>query len=183
MSKNRGGEMKEIAWIKTILTAYRHLELIARTIDEMAQEEVKKSFVALYHTTMDSVDRLIELNERKRKLINLKVITEQAICQLKKVTDQKIIALCYIDGLKSAEVISLLHMSTRTYFRRKNIAMMEMMTILKNAGYTLEWWLKEYGSEKWLVEQFYLTVEKEIEFDNFEQYKFIKNLKKELNSI
>lgn len=175
--------MKETTWVKTILSVYRHLELIASTIDEMVKEEVTKSFVALYRTTMESVEKLIELNERKRKLVNLKVIIEQGIVQLKKKTDQRILAMHYVDGMKSTDITTCLHISPRTFFRRKNNAMNEFMTVLKQAGYTMDWWIKEYENEKWLMNYFYKNVEKEIEFDNLGKYQLLKNVKKELTSI
>lgn len=178
-----GDKMKEIAWVKTILTVYRHLKLIAGTIDEMAREEVTRSFVALYHTTMESVERLIELNERKRKLINMKVIIEQGIVQLKKKLDRKIIGLRYIDGMKSVDIIESLQISPRTYFRRKNNAMKEFIAILNQAGYTFSWWVREYGNEKWLMNQFYKNVEKQLEFDNVEKYHMLKCVEQELRSI
>lgn len=175
--------MKDKAWIKTLLEIYRHLELIANTIDEMAQEEVQRSFSSTYRTTMDSVETLMELNERKRKIINIKVIIENAIVKLKNPIDQKILILYYFDGLKSAEVTELLHLSTRTFFRRKNNALVELLSIMEKSSYTLSWWLKEYKDEKWLMGQYQANIEKDTEFDELQKLYLLKNFRQELKTI
>lgn len=175
--------MEEIAWVRTVLEVYRHLELIANTIDEMAKNEVYHSFNAMYHTTMESMERMIEFNDRKRKLINLKVMIENAIVKIKKTTDQKILVMTYVDGMKCNVIAKNLEMSLRTYFRHKQNAIFELKEILNKKRYTLSWFLKEYGDEKWLINQYENICQHLENFNDIEKFKMLKTVQKELNAI
>lgn len=175
--------MKQLVWVKTIMEIYRHLEIIANTIDEIAHKEVYRSFSEPYRTTLDSVETLIELNERKKKMINMKLIIENAIVKLRSVKDQRLIALYFVDGMTCNVVAERLKLSLRTFFRRKTNALNELVTILNNQGYPLHWWLNEYKDESWLMQQYHLNLVSEEETCDLKKYRLLKSVQEELKHI
>ena len=84
-------------WSKSALSVYRYLEQMVNSIDKTILDSGKNSNqlnVQKYQTTLYQTKKMIELMERKRKMINLKVSIEEAINRLDK-TNKKILALIY----------------------------------------------------------------------------------------
>ena len=65
-------------------------------------------------TTYNQARKLIELLDRKRKMINLKVAVEDSLAGLNKI-DRRILTLVFIDGAKSEMIAQILGVSLRTY--------------------------------------------------------------------
>ena len=93
---------------------------------------------------------MIELSERKRKMINLKIAVEDSLVSLNLI-DKRILGLVFIDGVKSERVAKLLNMSLRTFFRRKTKALNNFMEEMELSGYNAEYFMKEYSQEKWFI--------------------------------
>ena len=114
--------MKSNLWAKTILSVYRYLERISGAIDKMVERQALNSY---YYFSGSSIDngilsvskRIIELSERKVRLINLKVLTEKALKGCDKILGQILIEK-YIEGESSDNIAESLNLSPRTYFRR-----------------------------------------------------------------
>ena len=103
-----------------------------------------------YQTTYFQTSKIIELIDRKRKMINLKIGCEQALQKIP-LQSRKILMLFYIDGVKGEFVAQLLGISIRTFFRQKLKALKEFCEALEQVGFTLGFFEKEYGNEKWLL--------------------------------
>ena len=103
-----------------------------------------------FQTTYFQTNKIIELIERKRKMINLKVACEQALNKIPK-QSRKILMLFYIDGVKCDFVAQLLGISIRTFFRQKLKALKEFSDSLESLGFDFEYFKKEYGCESWFV--------------------------------
>ena len=68
-------------WGKTLLSVYRHLQTMANSIDNLIKRiGINSAFNnSVYNSTMLDSNKIIELTERKIKIINLKVIIEKSL--------------------------------------------------------------------------------------------------------
>ena len=95
---------KRIFGQKTILTSYRFLEKVSDAIDRLVETRALNSFyMGGNNFSQNNVfvvsESLINLTERKKKLINLKVVCDQSLRSCKEELAQILIER-YIDGDK-----------------------------------------------------------------------------------
>lgn len=178
-------------WSKTLLSVYKYLESISKAIDNLV---MKKSINSSFYSNckcanaFDCANQLIELTERKLKLINLKVICEDAMCKLSSCY-KRIVALCFIDGVKSSDVAKMLNISMRTLFRKKNEALNCFSKVLKNMGYDSKKLEELYGSEVWLKNVYAKNLMHEISNNKeyiatkINEYQLLKNVMNEFNAL
>ncbi len=148
--------MKSCLWSKTILSVYKYLERIAGAIDKLIDRNAMNSFYYFTGSVQDNsvmavANRIIELSDRKIKLINLKLLTEKSLERCDKDFAQ-ILILKYIDCEKSEDIAKRFNLSMRTYFRRLNQAEEQFYNILAFSGFNekkLNCYLK---TEKWILE-------------------------------
>lgn len=148
--------MKDHIWVKTILTAYRYLERLAGSIDKMIEARGLGSMNISgasysFNNIINLSEKLIELSQRKVKLINLKVVTEKTLVRCGK-TAAKLLIFKYIDGKTNSEVANLLGLSLRTFYRRLSDAEEKFEGVLTLSGFNEEWLNFYLSSERWLIE-------------------------------
>ena len=140
-------------WSKSALSIYKYLSSMTNSIDKIVLDMGKGSNSALssqYHSTYYQASKIIELMDRKRKMINLKVAVEDAISKLDRI-NRRIITLVFLDGAKSELVAKLLGVSLRTFFRKKVNAIKQFASVLQEIGYDEEFFESEYFCEKWFM--------------------------------
>lgn len=175
-------------WGKTLISIYRFLPAIADAIDNLIR---KKTINSLYYntnfqsSTYEIANSVIELTERKVKLINIKVILEKAIMGLGQ-NDKKLLVLYYIDNVNKFDIMNCLKISQRTFFRRKELALKNLGKRLALLGYNGKK-LKEYlSSEHWLINTFNKYVSLYFTKANSDvnaiNYKLLKNVMFEINN-
>lgn len=151
-------------WSKTLLTTYSYLETICGAIDKK---------VLTYGTSCSTngteflANKIISLTERKKFLINVKILVDSA---LKNIEDEKakILVLKFVDRLKTELITSVLKMPTRTYFRKVNLAIDSFSNVLLKSGYDSTKLSQIFRSEDWILEiynNFAKKIEKKAEFD------------------
>ena len=114
--------MQNHVWGKTLLSVYRYLDRIADAIDNIIEKQaVQTSSMlgsdALTHNTLALANRIIDLSERKVKLINIKLLTEKALSSIDE-KGAKILIMKYFDNASCEDILTALSLSRRTYFRR-----------------------------------------------------------------
>lgn len=176
MKRNFENEM----WGKTLLSLYRHLHTMANSIDNLIKRiGINSAFNhSVYNSTIKDSNKIIELTERKIKIINLKVIVEKGLNNLKE-KDLKILVLAYVDGLNYKKIIELLGITERTYFRRKEIAIANFSENLSLLGYDAKKFSTYLKSENWIKNTYYQIINSSASKFNKsqntkEQYKLIK---------
>ena len=178
-------------WSKTILSVYRYLDNIANAIDNLVRKKCINSSFYLSGRNADAyacTSKIIALTERKVQLINLKVITEQALMQLTP-TERKILTLFYIDGVSSKDIANLLEISIRSFFRKKAQAVENFDRKLKFNGYTDAKLNDMFRGEHWLNTIYLRAKNCEQEgtelpmFDKINENRFMKQVMHEFNSI
>lgn len=181
--------MNLVIWSKTILSVYRYLETIVDAIDDLVLKQGVHSNLAGYeqnNSAFNCANRMIELTERKIKLINLKVVMEDALANLKR-DEMRILVLFYFDMVKSKDIASMMNISIRTFFRKKSFAIQNFSKNLSLLGVTNSK-IKEFlESELWLKNAYEINMNKqEHEFSdeqNLKDFKMLKYVLKDLNKV
>ena len=148
--------MKTNVWAKTILTVYRYLERIAGAIDKLVSRQAINSYYSNFtnDSVVDVANKIIELGERKIKLINIKVLTEKALKEMDE-SYAKLLVEKYIQSFKGDDIALRNNLAIRTYFRRLAQAENNFNYFFASKGYS-EKKLNEYlKDEKWIMEVYY----------------------------
>ena len=149
-------------WSKTILECYRYLETIVETIDDMVR---KLSVNSVYfnrksnNDTLSVINKIIDLNDRKVNLTNLKVIVDTVMSKMRK-QDAQFLALFYLDRLSIEETAAALDICVRSAFRRK-VRAIDSFTAILSQEYSCEYFANNYADEQWLVDLYGYNVSKE----------------------
>ena len=140
-------------WSKTALSVYRYLESMTETVNKKiinTGSNSNKEGLLVYQSTYFQTSQMIELIERKRKFINLKVAVEETLATLSNI-DRRILVLAYIDGVTSVIIAQLLNVSLRTYFRKKAAAIERFADRMDKFGLNEKFFASEYGDEMWFM--------------------------------
>lgn len=141
---------------KTILMVYRYLDRIADAIDRLIERRALNSFyVGVLGNNDNSIysvaDYIINLSERKIKLINLKILIDMALEDCPILSSQILIEK-FMDNEKSFDIAKRHNLSERTYFRRLNEALDNFSSSLCKLGFCENKLLDYISSEKWIME-------------------------------
>lgn len=158
---------------------------MTNAIDKLVLDMGKGSNSAMvnnYQSTFSQANRIIELMDRKRKMINLKVAVESAISRLDTM-DRRIMTLVYVDGVTSELISQLLGMSIRTFFRKKSQALKQFNIILQEIGFDEEFFESEYFGEKWFMAVYDDCVSKGVEGEDILDKYLVKRVFKEVSKV
>lgn len=148
--------MKNNTWGKTVLSVYKYLDRVSEAIDKLVKENAVNSF---YFTgtnqnrngVMQVAERILNLTERKKKLINLRVLADKALVECDRGAAQILIER-YMDGDSSQLIAQRHNLNIRTYFRHLISAEEKFSAIMAKYGFT-DKKLNEYlAGEKWIFE-------------------------------
>lgn len=116
-------------WSKSALSIYKYLPTMVNTLDKIIMNTGKSSHNSIlqkYQSTYCQASKIIELIDRKRKMINLKIAVEDTLNKLDR-NSKRLLTLIFIDGAKSEVVAEMLGMSIRTFFRKKSRLLMNFL--------------------------------------------------------
>lgn len=155
--------MKLNVWYKTTLFAYKYLETVAQSIDNLVEQQALNSF---YYTSTNSIDnsvqavaeRIINLSQRKVRLINIKLATEKALERCPRELAQLLIER-YIDNERGEDIALRHNFSFRTYFRRLGKAEETFASLMTKKGYSEKRLCEDFSEDKWVndIYQGFLT--------------------------
>ena len=160
---------------KTILMVYRYLDRIADAIDRLIERRALNSFyVGVLGNNDNSIysvaDYIINLSERKIKLINLKILIDMALEDCPILAGQILIEK-FMDNEKSFDIAKRHNLSERTYFRRLNEALDNFSASLSKLGFCENKLIDYISSEKWIMEVYNRLIcarnEDSVEIDSF----------------
>lgn len=172
-------------WSKSALSIYRYLEKMTDTIDKLIMDIGKHSnnqVMQKNQTTYGQASKIIEYLDRKRKMINLKVAVEDALAKLNK-TDKRILALVFIDGVKSDLVAQFLGVSLRTFFRKKIEALTHFNLQMIANGFDLNFFSSEYAQEKWIMSVYNECLSKSTTDEENINFGLVKRLMNEISQV
>lgn len=140
-------------WSNTTLVAYPLLPKIVENIDNGVKIRVNSSFQSKHLQLGISNERLIgeilDLNEEKRKIVNLRYIVSTSLDALK--DKYKSVLIDRLMNKKTFQQIAEEnHLSIRTVFRRFLVAEESYAKILESHGFGENYLEKEYGDDKYI---------------------------------
>lgn len=175
-------------WSKTILSVYKYLEALANSIDDLIlKKSINSAFYnnGRYNSCYDCANKIMQLTERKVNLINIKVMVDNTLLKMP-LKYRQLLALAYIDNVKSEEIAEIMHVSVRTFFRRKNEALSSFAKNLTMQGFTKlkledmfcgEHWLKNLYDKNNHIE------DGEFKIEEYNKYRFFKSVLREFNVV
>jgi len=113
-------------WCKSFLSIYRIIPNLADCVDRLV--EIKASSFN-HFDTMTEMENMIDLQQKKVNLINLKVLTDEVILEMNQ-KKSKALIFRFIDGIDNKKAAMLLKMSRRTYYRLLECALKEFQSRL-----------------------------------------------------
>lgn len=147
-------------WSNTVLVAFSLLPKIVKELDFAFEARLNTAFGSVHLKNGVSNERLmnemIEINSRKAKLVNLKVLVECVLAELD-AADRRCLTMRVIDKLTFQEIAEMERVSLRTVFRRFDRAQKAFENVMRRKGYSAERLESEYGaidSVKALKERF-----------------------------
>ena len=176
-------------WSKTILSVYKYLEALSNSIDNLV---VKKSINSAfynngrYNTCYDCANKIMQLTERKINLINIKILVDDTL-KLMTINQRQLLALCYMDNVKSEQIAEMMNVSIRTFFRKKNEALNSFAKNLLMQGFTKERLEEMFCGESWLntlyIKNRDFDDSKEYRIDQYNKRRFFKSVLHEFNIV
>lgn len=140
-------------WGNTALVAYSLLPKIAESLDFALKSRVNTCFQSRHLKLGISNEKLIgeilEINDKKRRIVNLAYIVESTLKQLKPI-DSQIIRERIFKKRTFQSVADELGIALRTAFRRLEVAKERFFKTMYARGYTESWFENEYGKDKYL---------------------------------
>ena len=151
--------MKNNVWAKTVLATYKYLDTFTTSIDKLVEKQALNSFYYVSGSKIDNSvmavsNRILDLMERKKKLINYKVAIGQA---LEAIDSQlaEILVERYMDNNASEDIAKRHSLAMRTYFRRLLRAEELFMTAMEKKGYSEERLYNDLKNEQLVMEVYH----------------------------
>ncbi len=141
-------------WSNTALVAYSLLPKIVRELDKGVINRVNSSFQSRHLkigiSTKQLIDEILELNEEKRKIVNMRYIVDKALRKISH-DSKAVLTARMIEKQTFQSIAEQTNASLRTVFRRVANAENEFHRCLTDEGFTDEWFENEYGKDKYIA--------------------------------
>lgn len=145
--------MKSHGWSNTALVAFSAIPKIICLIDFGVRTRVKSGFMSRHLSyglqNEELFNEIIELNNEKAKMLNLKYIIEATFERLTR-KEREILKKRYIEKKTFQKIAEETDVCIRTVFRRLDGALHSFGEWLEIQGFTEEWFEKEYGRSKYI---------------------------------
>lgn len=144
--------MKKLIWAKTLFEAYKYLGKIIKSIDRLVLEKSVNSG-NIYQgecNTMERMEAVIDLIQRKRRLLSVKLLIEESIKNSNEYNSTLLVKY-YIDKLDTATMSEEMHTNRRTLHRHINNALLGAMEQIFNLGYTYKDIETMLENEGWII--------------------------------
>jgi hypothetical protein len=145
-------EQKIKFWIKTLLSTFRNIPEIIKAVDKIIEIQASSlSFISdIYNTeksTLNQVEKVIDLSERKNNLLNIYLITKNLYSSIGE-EDRVFIERRYLYNWTAEELAEEYEVSTRTIFRKieKIVDKIYLSTKRKNWSLKFKTWSECYHS-------------------------------------
>lgn len=179
--KNMNDETKFKFWIKTLISEQNTIPEIIRTVDKII--EIQASSVSFSSdifnkncSTINQVERVIDLSERKNSLVNIYVMTQKMLKTLS-ADDYDFLERKFIYDWGMDEIADYYSISLRTVYRKID----KLIKTICNECFKQKWSLKFIESqikhEDWLKEKWLHSVSDYYKNSNYKLDQEIQNEK------
>ena len=145
--------MKEQLWTQTLFESYNYINSITKTIDK----RVMSLGINSYKTsnfgkdyTLELMEAVIELIERKKKILKLKFLIEDALRNIT-LESAKLLLRKYVDKQTLQKLAKENNTTVGVVRRKLKKALKEAYAYFCERGYCISTLEREFLSEKWLV--------------------------------
>jgi len=152
-------EQKMKLWIKTLLSVQSSLPEIIKSVDKIIEINASSlSFVTdIYNTeksTYAQVEKVIDLTERKNKLLNLYLISKNFMSSVNE-EERLFLKRKFIFNWTAEDLAIEYNVSIRTIFRKTEKLIECILEKLKKKNWSLKFLNLQVKNETWLLEKFY----------------------------
>lgn len=127
-------------YVKTLLYAYPHVTALTEQIDDIVMSKALSS-IRDYSPCEEQCEKIIELTEQKKTLIDFKLRADRVV---KKLNQYELDCLDYkYFKQKPKEYYAQFDSSSRTYFRRQIRIVKRMNSLMEIEGLSDEWFIKK----------------------------------------
>lgn len=156
--KNLTTEQKVKYWIKTLISSYNTIPEITKTIDKIVEiQATSLSFMSnIYNGEKNSTsqfERVIDLSERKKKLLNIYYLTKELTKSLSH-SDFDFIEKKYVYNWNSEDLANEFNISLRTVYRRLDRIIDNIYQQTQKRNFSLALLESQTKGEPWLKERF-----------------------------
>lgn len=141
-------------WCNTALVAYSALPKIVKELDFSLARLVNSSFKSVHLkngvSNLQLIGEIMEINDEKRKMVNMRFIVSSALERLTDTSKQVLIGRLF-KKQTFKELAEEMNTSIRSVYRRFQDAEDEFAHLLKIGGYTESWFEREYGEDKYIL--------------------------------
>ncbi len=118
------------SWSKAFLSIYSLIPNIVSSIDSLVLSKAKNSiYLQQGQTVYDLADKILLLEQQKINFINLKIMIEESLVDIKS-EYRNLLIVRYVDSLPSSQCPMLFDMDRRTFFRKLASALDSFQKIL-----------------------------------------------------
>lgn len=154
-----GEEQKMKLWIKTLLSVQSSLPEIIKSVDKIIEINASSlSFVTdIYNTeksTYAQVEKVIDLTERKNKLLNLYLISKNLISSVNE-DERLFLKRKFIFNWTAEDLADEYDVSVRTVFRKIEKLIETINEKLKKKNWSINFINIQVKNESWILEKFY----------------------------
>ena len=144
--------MKRLVLGKTLLESYKNLQRIINSIDRLVVESSAHSYslTQVSDNTMEKMQAVIDLIERKKRLLGLKMIIEEGLRACSPL-EAKVLVRYYFDRVSTFVMAEELSMIRRNVHRKLNTSVVVFVQKLAMLGYDRKMLIKLINNEDWIV--------------------------------
>lgn len=145
-------------WIRTLLSIQSVLPEIIKTVDSVIESNASSlSFITdIYNTeksTYAQVEKVIDLSERKNKLLNIYLISKNLTGCLNE-DDTIFVRRKFVSNWTSDELAEEYQISIRTVFRRTDKLLDKIYAYAISKKWSLQFILSQVKQESWIYDRF-----------------------------
>lgn len=151
-SKKRGRKMKKLVWAKTLLESYKYLSRVIDSLDRLVVERSAKSYTAGWYgvTTMEQIEQIIDLIQRKKRLQTVKMLIEEALKNIDR-NSARVLIRYFINKIDLDTIAEECQMNKRTMSRKINAMLLNVLDKIRDLGYELGKIELLLENEGWIV--------------------------------
>lgn len=152
-------EQKMKIWIKTLLSVQANLPEIIKSVDKIIEINAQSlSFISdIYNTeksTYAQVERVIDLTERKNKLLNIYLVSKNLISSVDE-DDRIFLKRKYVYNWTAEDLAAEYNISIRTVFRRTDKLIEQIFERAKRKNWSINFITLQVKNENWIIDRFY----------------------------
>lgn len=137
--------MNQDMWSKSLLASYNYLPIVAKCIDKSNMQMALGSF-SYQGNALDLMEKMMQNNNRKRALVNAKVIVDTTLGMLKE-RNREVLKLRYIKKKSFEQIAELLNICLRSVFRWHDIAIKQFSSLCIMRGYDEKYMQDNYSKD------------------------------------